>query len=112
MTDPLTQAREEWLKNRLNETLPSLRTSAVKVIALDAFDAGAAAQRKISQDHATVARLLTSGKMRWDQWIAGDSRRGELTFDGIRHVTQLDEFGVPMLTYHLRSVIARAEAQS
>lgn len=60
-------------------------------------------------DHVMVLRLLASKAMRWEPFPSGDDR-GELCFLGIRHATQLDDCGCPMLTDGLRAAIARATA--
>ena len=59
-------------------------------------------------DHTMIARLLASGKMRWEPWNAKD---GELCFDGIRYATELDRDGVPRLPDVLRHAIIRSEAK-
>jgi len=66
-----------------------------------------------ARDHALIARLLCSGKMRWEPFKYGSGPgidgSGELCFDGMRHSTELDEFGVPRMTGHLRAEIEKAE---
>lgn len=61
-----------------------------------------------SPDHAMVLRMMARGVLRWEPFRGGTDR-GELCFSGIRHATDLDEFGCPRLTDHLRSAIAKAE---
>lgn len=57
-------------------------------------------------DHATALRLIISGKARWEPW---DDVRGEFCIGGLRYSTELDEFGCPVVTDHVRAVIAKAE---
>ena len=57
-------------------------------------------------NHALIARLLSTRQMRWELLCGGPD--GELCFDGLRHYTEPDEFGVPKLTEYLRERIAKA----
>lgn len=59
-------------------------------------------------DHAMVLRMIARGVLRWEPFRAGGDA-GELVFAGLRHSTQLDEFGCPILTDALRAAIAKAE---
>lgn len=62
----------------------------------------------LAKDHALVARLLASGKMRWGA-LSDDLQKGNLWLKGVPYQTELDEFGVPRLTEALRAAIAREE---
>jgi hypothetical protein len=58
-------------------------------------------------DHALVGWAMCVQDARWDEWGSG---KGEFCFAGLRHSTTLDEFGVPVLTTHLRSLLVAARA--
>lgn len=64
--------------------------------------AGTARLIAAAPDHALVARQMCgiTDPLVWRPW--GDGR-GELCYDGICHVTRLDEFGVPEMPAHLRA---------
>lgn len=55
-------------------------------------------------DHALVAGALVTGVLRYEPF-ANTNASGELCFNGLRHATGLDEFGVPRLTDHLRALL-------
>lgn len=56
-------------------------------------------------DHALLARASFMGVATWASW--GDNR-GEICVGGLRHATELDEFGIPMLTVGLRAALTQA----
>lgn len=60
-------------------------------------------------DHALVCWAMCVQDARWEEWGAG---KGEFCFAGLRHATTLDEFGAPVLTDHLRGLLAAAKATS
>ena len=57
-------------------------------------------------DHAAIAHALCSGVARWEPFTSG--KTGEFCIAGLRHCTTLDEFGVPVMTDHMRAAIAKA----
>jgi hypothetical protein len=57
-------------------------------------------------DHALIAWALCVGLGRWE--FLGDSLRGEFCVNGIRHLTRLDQFGVPAVTDTLRAELTQA----
>jgi hypothetical protein len=61
----------------------------------------------LAPDHAIVARLLASKKMRWENGSTNWNRG--LYFEDKRYPTELDEFGVPKLTEALRAAIQAVE---
>lgn len=67
----------------------------------------------VAPDHALIgwATFVRDGK--WEElYNSADESdgRGEFCFAGLRHATQLDEFGFPKLTNALRAAITRALA--
>ncbi len=57
-------------------------------------------------NHALIARALCAGIARWEPFASANA--GEFCIGGFRHATQLDEFGVPMMTDGMRTAIAKA----
>ena len=53
-------------------------------------------------DHALIASALCSGMIRWE------AKTKEICLNGLRHSTDLDEFGVPTLHPGLRNQIRNA----
>jgi len=56
-------------------------------------------------DHALICWAICVGSARWEPW--GDLR-GEFCMNGLRHATELDEFGCPIVTGGMRAAILRA----
>lgn len=63
-----------------------------------------------AKDHALLAAALVSGKARWEPF-AGAPRTGEVCISGLCHCTELDQFGVPILTGLLRAEILKQLAE-
>ncbi|GAA0260337.1 hypothetical protein [Rhodanobacter caeni] len=57
-------------------------------------------------DHAMIASSLCSGAARWEPFASGSG--GEFCINGFRHATNLDQFGVPVMTDGMRAAIAAA----
>lgn len=58
-------------------------------------------------DHALVGWAMCVQSATWEEWGTG---KGEFCFAGLRHATTLDEFGVPVLTDNLRTLLVAAKA--
>lgn len=58
-------------------------------------------------DHALYAAALTAGVARWEPF-AGRQEIGEVCVDGMRHSANIDDFGVPVLSDHLRKCLKKA----
>jgi hypothetical protein len=59
-------------------------------------------------DHALIGWAMCVAAGRWEPW--GDGR-GEFVINGIRHVTRLDQFGIPEVTPALRDALAKARGE-
>ena len=57
-------------------------------------------------DHAMFGHAIASLGARWE---ALDDKSGEFCIGGIRYATDVDKFGVPVLTSAIRAAIAEAE---
>lgn len=80
--------------------------TAIACVAVDGPDDQLHARLiKAAPDHALIARALCMDVAGWASW--GDDR-GEICVRGLRHATQLDEFGIPMLTDMLRAELTQA----
>lgn len=55
-----------------------------------------------------VARALACGWARWE-FFTGSTTDGELSFNGLRYSSCLDEFGVPALNGYLRERLAEVD---
>ena len=60
-------------------------------------------------DHADICWAMCMAGGLWQPW--GDGR-GEFIINGIRFITKLDEFSVPIVTPALRAQIAKARGDS
>lgn len=60
-------------------------------------------------DHALICWAMCVGAGRWEPF--GDGR-GEFCMNGLRHVTELDEFGCPRVTASMRDALSKAKGQS
>jgi hypothetical protein len=118
MAEPMSDERLqeiEWLVAKLNGLFPPNATLEIAVdkeksILSDLLAEVRRLREFAAHDHALVARLLTSGELKWFPW--GDGKRGSLGLCGREAVhTELDQFGVPRLTETLRAAIAAAEAK-
>lgn len=54
--------------------------------------------------HSIVLQAMCLHGLRWEPF-QGDKTRGELCFNGLRHATQLDHLGCPILTPNLLATI-------
>ncbi|ODT97433.1 MAG: hypothetical protein ABS82_00310 [Rhodanobacter sp. SCN 67-45] len=61
-------------------------------------------------DHAMIASALCSGAARWEPFASGSG--GEFCIGGLRHATNLDQFGVPVMTDGMRAAIAEATGET
>ena len=61
-------------------------------------------------DHALIARAMTLGIATFERWQ--QTGKGEFCFSGLRHVTTLDQFGVPSLSASTRHGLAAALSQA
>ncbi len=63
-----------------------------------------------SPDHALFASAIAAGCIRWEMF-EGRKDSGEICVNGLRWATQLDEFGVPILTQNTRDAILKAKGE-
>lgn len=103
IVDPTDTMDSAVLTRGIRQRITDLQADRRKL--LEALNANARLWAA-APDHARIASLFAADKMRWE------SRTRELCFAGLRHATELDEFGVPKLTDHLRALISRAEGRS
>lgn len=61
-------------------------------------------------DHALICWAMCVQDATWEEW--GADGRGELCFAGLRHATELDEFGCPRVTAALRQAISKARGEA
>lgn len=62
-------------------------------------------------DHALLAAAICAGRARWEPFSSQPGLQitygGEVCINGLRHATTLDQFGVPILTAHLRAALLK-----
>jgi len=58
-------------------------------------------------DHALICWAMCVGAGRWEPF--GDGK-GEFCMNGLRHATELDEFGCPRVTESMRAALIKAGA--
>ena len=59
------------------------------------------------EDASLIAAALCAGVARWEPLSIGPKNYGEVCCDGLRHSTELDIVGVPILTQALRVTLRR-----
>jgi|GEM_PF-4709663 len=59
-------------------------------------------------DYALMLRAIVAGRLRYERW---DDRSGELCCFGLRHATNIDDFGCPKLTNNVRRELQEAEGK-
>lgn len=60
--------------------------------------------RQLAETRGLLLREMTAGRVRWEPFVRG-GKQGELFFNGIRHSTELDEAGCPIMDQRLRDRI-------
>lgn len=77
----------------------------------EVFKNGRANARLIAAapDHALFGRAIAARLIRWEPFVVGLDRGGEICCNGLRYSTTLDDFGVPRLPDPLRAFLATAE---
>jgi hypothetical protein len=97
-----------------NKTPGKVGTSITRwqAITLPSSEEGQANARLIAAapDHALFASAIAAGVIRWEMFD-GKKDSGEICVNGLRWATQLDEFGVPVLTQNTRAAIAKAKGE-
>jgi len=58
---------------------------------------------KLAEDHALFASGVVSGILTWESYCGYES--GEICIGGLRNSTNLDEFGVPIISDSVREEI-------
>lgn len=61
-------------------------------------------------DHALIGWAMCVGAGRWEP--LGEGLHGELCMNGLRHLTVLDPFGIPVVTAGMRAAIVAAMGPS